>query len=222
MGFFDSLAAAFENDDSLGEDGPAGLKTKVKLQKITWIGPKPEGPAAFFEKQAVVEQEAMPGTPLKDLAEQAGVKIRYSCNKGTCGICDIVVNGATIPACTAKLARGEDLTIEYQDESKMLKYSKQKLKAERLAKRSGKAAPVSSPLGTATSGKPDFPSGLPAAPPNPFGGGFFEQAGDEEEDEEEESRPRLTQETLEARLRAEMEAAEAEEREKKRNSPWPF
>ena len=49
---------------------------------MTWIGPKPEGAVAFFEKQVIVEQEAMPGTALKDLAEQAGVKIRYSCNKG--------------------------------------------------------------------------------------------------------------------------------------------
>ena len=41
MGFFDGLAAAFENDDTLSESGPAGLKNKVQLQKVTWVGPQP-------------------------------------------------------------------------------------------------------------------------------------------------------------------------------------
>lgn len=225
MGLFDGLAAAFENDDSLGEAGPAGLKTKVQLQKVTWIGPKPEGAAAFFEKQVIVEQEAMPGTALKDLAEQAGVKIRYSCNKGTCGICDVVVDGATIPACTAKLAKGRDISIEYQDESKMLEYSKQKIKAERLAKKTGKAAPAFNPLSDVTADKSSAPAasfGL-VVPSNPFGGGLFGKQADVEEDEnEEEDRPRLTQESLEARIRAEMNAAQAEQSKTKAKSPWPF
>lgn len=218
MGLFDGLAAAFANDDTLGESGPAGLKTKVKLQKVTWMGPKPEGPRAIFEQQNIVEQEAMPGTPLKVLAEEAGVKIRYSCNKGTCGICDIVVDGVTTPACTANLGRGKDITIQYQDESKMLEYSKQKIKAERDAKKAGRAPPASNPLAAAAGvSAPSF--GLP-------NGGFFGKAEDEQDDDSEdggeEDRPRLTQETLEARIRAQMEAEEAEAEARKAKSPWPF
>ena len=226
MGLFDSFAAAFDNDDTLGESGPAGLKTKVQLQKVTWMGPKPEGPRALFEQQLIVEQEAMPGTPLKTLAEEAGVKIRYSCNKGTCGICDIVVDGVTTPACTANLGKGKDITIQYQDESKMLEYSKQKIQAERLAKKAGRAPPASNPLAVAAgAAEPGparsigSPSGLPA---KAFG--FFGQPDEIEDDEDrvEEDRPRLTQETLEARIRAQMEAEEAEAKKKKLNSPWPF
>ena len=83
MGLFDGLAAAFENDDSLGEAGPAGLKTKVSYQEVTWKGPVPEGPAAMMglEKQFVKTTQAIPGQSIKDLAEEAGVPVKYSCNK---------------------------------------------------------------------------------------------------------------------------------------------
>ena len=222
MGMFDGFAAAFQNDEELGEAGPAGLKTKVQLQKVTWMGPKPEGPRALFEQQLVVEQEAIPGTPLKTLAEEAGVKIRYSCNKGTCGICDIVVDGVTTPATTANLGKGKDITIQYQDESKMLEYSKQKIQAERLAKKAGRAPPASNPLAAAAGMAESVSGGSSFGLPR---GGFFGQADEQDEDGEddvEEDRPRLTQETLEARIRAQMEAEEAENKVKKAKSPWPF
>lgn len=80
MGFFDQLASAFENDETLGEAGPAGLKNKAKVNKITWLGPQPEGAAALFgAKQPVIEQEAIAGQKLKDLAQSAGIPIKYSC-----------------------------------------------------------------------------------------------------------------------------------------------
>jgi hypothetical protein len=76
MGLFDTLAAAFENDDSLGEDGPAGLAKKAEVHTITWLGPPP---ANFFEKQAVSKSEVIAGQKLKDVADAAGVPIRWSC-----------------------------------------------------------------------------------------------------------------------------------------------
>lgn len=79
MGLFDSLAAAFENDQDLGESGPAGLNRKADVHTITWLGPKPEGPAALFEKQPKVEQEAIAGQRLQDLAQAAQIPIKYSC-----------------------------------------------------------------------------------------------------------------------------------------------
>ena len=125
MGFMDSLAAAFENDETLGDAGPAGLKKKVGTQRVTWKGPEPEGLAAFTSKQQIVEQEAMPGTPLKDLADAAGVEIKFSCMKGTCGICEVEVDGVMTTACTAKLARGRDIVVEYKDVKEMQQYAKE-------------------------------------------------------------------------------------------------
>ena len=75
MGLFDGLAAAFENDDSLGERQDAGLKSKLKTSTVTWMGPKPEGPMAAFTKQTVIEQTVRPGQTLKELSEEAGVPV---------------------------------------------------------------------------------------------------------------------------------------------------
>ena len=77
MGLFDSFAAAFENDDTLGDRGDF----KAKVSKLTWTGPKPEGLAAFTESQQISEQEAIEGQKLKDLAQAADIPIEYSCMK---------------------------------------------------------------------------------------------------------------------------------------------
>ena len=103
MGLFDALAAAFENDDTLGERQDAGLKSKLKTSTVTWMGPKPEGPMAAFTKQTVIEQTARPGQTLKELSEEAGVPVRYSCMGGTCRICDVTINGVVTPACMNKI-----------------------------------------------------------------------------------------------------------------------
>eukprot|EP00325_Prymnesiales_sp_UTEX-LB-985_P003032 CAMPEP_0174714998 /NCGR_PEP_ID=MMETSP1094-20130205/19778_1 /TAXON_ID=156173 /ORGANISM="Chrysochromulina brevifilum, Strain UTEX LB 985" /LENGTH=215 /DNA_ID=CAMNT_0015914481 /DNA_START=91 /DNA_END=738 /DNA_ORIENTATION=- len=116
MGLFDSLAKAFDNDDTLGESGPAGLKTKAQVQTLTWVGPKPEGPAAIFEKQPVTESGGIAGQPLKVLAEAAGIPIQYSCMKGTCGLCFVKVDGVEVAACTAVCPK-KDVTIEYMDDA---------------------------------------------------------------------------------------------------------
>merc|ERR1719238_1416242 len=84
MGFFDqlqeNLAAAFENDDELGEQGPAGLKKKVQAITVTFKGPEPKG---FFEQQAITEAQALPNQKMKDVADAAGIPIRYSWMAGT-------------------------------------------------------------------------------------------------------------------------------------------
>ena len=166
MGFFDGLAAAFENDDSLGERGDAGLKKRVQLQTVTWKGPPPEGMAAMFEKQKVTEVKAIPGQSLKDLADDAGVDIRYSCMKGTCHICDVNVDGSPTPACIAKMPK-KDITIEYRDVSAAGAYAKAALKADREARMAAKAGGASP---AATQGKvtPTAPFGNPFQMPNPF------------------------------------------------------
>ena len=69
MGMFDGLAAAFANDDSLGEK--KGVATKT-MRTITWQGPKGE----------VTSSQAIPGQKLKDIARQDGIgPIKYSCNE---------------------------------------------------------------------------------------------------------------------------------------------
>ena len=88
MGLFDGLAAAFANDDTLGERESA---PKAQAYSIKWIGPKGEETLS----------QALPGQKIKDLARQAGVagKIKYNCGEGTCSSCDMLVNGDRVPAC---------------------------------------------------------------------------------------------------------------------------
>ena len=69
MGMFDGLAAAFANDDTLGEK--KGVATKT-MRTITWRDPK----------GVVVSSQAIPGQKLKDIARQDGIgPIKYSCNE---------------------------------------------------------------------------------------------------------------------------------------------
>ena len=71
---------------------------------------------AAFTKQTVIEQTARPGQTLKELSEEAGVPVRYSCMGGTCRICDVTINGVVTPACMNKIERnGGDLVIEYRE-----------------------------------------------------------------------------------------------------------
>jgi len=133
MGLFDSFAAAFENDDTLGDRGDF----KAKVSKLTWTGPKPEGLAAFTESQPISEQEAIEGQKLKDLAQAADIPIQYSCMKGTCGLCFVKVNGQEVAACTA-VCPGEDAVIEYRDSKAAKAVMKEVAIAARAAKKSGK------------------------------------------------------------------------------------
>ena len=96
MGFFDSLAAAFDNDDSLGDADTPGIKQKRQAYTITWKGPKGEETTT----------NAYAGQKIKDLARGAGVgPIKYGCSEGTCSSCDLLINGDRVPACQAKAVR---------------------------------------------------------------------------------------------------------------------
>lgn len=110
MGFFDSLASAFENDDTLGKSGPAGLKKQAVYHKITFKGPPP---TKMFEQQKIVETQAIAGQKLKAVADAVGIPIRYSCMEGTCRICDVLVDGERVTACTACMPK-RDCVIDFE------------------------------------------------------------------------------------------------------------
>jgi len=145
MGFFDgigkAMSEAMANDDTLGEKVDPGLKNKVLPVKVTWKGPEPEGMARFTEKAKQFETMAMPGTSFKQLAEDAGVEVSYSCNAGTCRICDLTVNGMRTPACVNKVQAGRDLEIEWKDVATMkliakdfaIEEAKERKRAKRMA-----------------------------------------------------------------------------------------
>lgn len=109
MGLFDALGEAFSNDATLGERQGAGLTKKVEQFTITWQGPKPNNP---FQQQPTATSTVVAGQSLSDVAKATGVPIEYSCMKGTCRVCDVVVDGERLPACTAKVA-ARDMVIEY-------------------------------------------------------------------------------------------------------------
>ena len=121
MGFFDGLAAAFENDAALGERENAGIRRKKLPQAVTWVA----------ADGTVKESQAIPGQKLKDIARKDGIgPIKYNCNEvrrnwacgdarllaqprrtplfgaqGTCSSCDMLCNGDRVPACVAKMVR---------------------------------------------------------------------------------------------------------------------
>jgi len=172
MGFFDQLASAFENDDELGEAGPAGLKTKAKIHRITWVGPDPEGMAALFEKPEESIQEAIAGYDLKMLADQADIPLKFSCMQGTCGICDVLVDGETVPACTAKMPN-RDCTIQYKSAKQASSYSKDKMKAYAAERKAAKAAGRPPPKQTVAEVSEVSETVGRVQPANPFGGNPF-------------------------------------------------
>lgn len=128
------------------------------VPQVTWQGPQPEGIAAMFEKPLVQDQQAIPGQKLKDLALEAGIPVRFSCMQGTCGICDVKVDGVVVPACTAIMPK-RDCVIEYKRSADAEAYMKEKMKAQAAEKRAAKAAGAAAP----TKGQ--------VKPTNPFGGG---------------------------------------------------
>ena len=113
--------------------------------------------------------------------------------QGTCGLCNVFVDGEEVPACTARLPK-RDCTIEFQTpESRRL---------ARQAKRKKKAAPT-----------PKSPFDGLAVPTNPFAA----KEAPVEEEQEEEGSGGPTVEDLEQRLLREMGATP-----KKKKGGWPF
>lgn len=93
----------------------------------------------MFEKPETLEQQAIPGQPLKDLAATANIPLKYSCMQGTCGICDVKVDGIETPACTAKMP-ARDCVIEYKATKQAQEYMKERIKAQKAAKKAGLGA----------------------------------------------------------------------------------
>lgn len=46
-----------------------------------------------------------PGSPLSAAAAKAGVRVRYDCKEGKCGICQVKVNGKDMRTCVAKVPK---------------------------------------------------------------------------------------------------------------------
>ena len=63
-------------------------------------------------------QPARPGTPWLEAAAAAGVNIPTGCLGGSCGACEIEVNGDTLRACVAAVPRGSlaPLTVDFADD----------------------------------------------------------------------------------------------------------
>ena len=93
MGLFDGFAKAFENDDTLGKAGPAGLSKEATKRTVTWVGPKGQ------KKTAV----CVPGQSLRDVARASGVPIVYDCSEGTCKTCEAKVGNGRAKICVAKM-----------------------------------------------------------------------------------------------------------------------
>ena len=93
MGLFDGFAKAFENDDTLGKAGPAGLSKEATKKKVTWVGPKGQ------KKEAL----CVPGQKLRDVARASGIPIVYDCNEGTCKTCEAQVGNGRAKICVTKM-----------------------------------------------------------------------------------------------------------------------
>jgi ferredoxin len=172
MGFMDGLASAFANDESLGERKEAGLAKKKTKKTVTWRGQEPGNPSP-----KITTTEVIAGQRLMDVVRDAGVQVRSSCMNGSCGICNVKVDGNTVPLCITK-APDKDITIDYVDKSG------KRAAAKKVPK--GKVVPIPGKEGE-------------AVPPE---------------------KPRLTQASLEERLRAEMEAKKAAKKAEAAKSPF--
>lgn len=90
---FGGLKGAFANDDSLGKRDDAGIKGGAKFNNQVTINRNPI--------------KAVPGQKVSQVAAAARVKITYSCKKGDCGTCEVMMNGRIIKACQATIPTGK-------------------------------------------------------------------------------------------------------------------
>lgn len=81
------------------------------------------GPSRFVDERLITWPDgrcwrALPGTPWLEAAAAAGVTIPTGCLGGSCGACEIEVNGATVRACVAVVPRDrlEPLLVEFADD----------------------------------------------------------------------------------------------------------
>ncbi|KAL7546165.1 hypothetical protein ACHAWF_009507 [Thalassiosira exigua] len=90
--FGNAMKGAFANDDSLGKRQNAGLKKGPNVSEVTVNG-KPV--------------KAVAGQKVSQVLASARVKMTYSCRKGNCGTCELLMNGRVEKACNAKIPSGK-------------------------------------------------------------------------------------------------------------------
>ena len=76
-------------------------------------------PVTFQSGGNEISTLASPGTPIRDVASQAGQFIKYGCGKGECGTCQALCNGKYIKPCVAlvpsDLLAGEEYVIQVKE-----------------------------------------------------------------------------------------------------------
>lgn len=88
----DLFGSAFKNDDSLGKPKNAGLTNGPKVNAVTING---------------TPVKAVAGQKVSQVMKAARVKMTYSCQKGNCGTCEMLMNGRVEKACLAKIPTGK-------------------------------------------------------------------------------------------------------------------
>ena len=123
--------------------------------------------------------------------------------QGTCGICDVKVDGVDTPACTAKMPK-RDVTIEYRASAAAQERMKERMQEQRAAKKAAKAGAAA----------PAASGSVKPTNNNPFGGGnpFAGFGAPAPPPPEEPTGPSISE--LEERLKAENAA--------KKKGGWPF
>jgi ferredoxin len=62
----------------------------------------------FNEKKTI---SVAAGSKLSDAAAKAGVRVRYDCKEGKCGICAVRINGKQVRTCITKVPKKGPLAI---------------------------------------------------------------------------------------------------------------
>lgn len=92
----------------------AAVTSRMDAQMLFGLGNKAaEAPAGlveltFNDKKKV---SVAAGSKLSDAAAKAGVRVRYDCKEGKCGICAVKMNGKQVRTCITKVPKGGPLSI---------------------------------------------------------------------------------------------------------------
>jgi ferredoxin len=89
-GLGDMLKKALANDPSLPPQKNPGLSKDPDIVSVE-----------FLPSKKVVK--AILGQSLRQIADSAGVEIRYKCKKGECNTCAVNFNGKIVKACQSSL-----------------------------------------------------------------------------------------------------------------------
>jgi ferredoxin len=101
--FFD-LSKAFANDaDTLARSAKDQASNGPKRYEVTFKGP--EGQSK--------KTTAVAGEPLKRVAQQNGVQIKYGCERGSCKTCEVKIAGQTKKLCQGAIMPAKDVTVEH-------------------------------------------------------------------------------------------------------------